>query len=104
MVHSPAGGQGMNLGLRDAVALGDALADTLAGNQQQPVGPDELDRYAREARVEALRVVALAHRLTLLANVPRPLRPVRNLLLRLVGRSDRARRELAIQLAGLPDR
>ena len=25
-VHSPAGGQGMNLGIQDAVALGDALA------------------------------------------------------------------------------
>ena len=33
-VHSPAGGQGMNLGIQDAVALADALADVLGG------GPD----------------------------------------------------------------
>ncbi len=30
-VHSPAGGQGMNLGIQDAVALGDALAAVLGG-------------------------------------------------------------------------
>ena len=30
-VHSPAGGQGMNLGIQDAVALADALAAVLAG-------------------------------------------------------------------------
>jgi len=30
-VHSPAGGQGMNTGIQDAVALGHALAEVLAG-------------------------------------------------------------------------
>ncbi|MGO6787570.1 FAD-dependent oxidoreductase [Rhizobium ruizarguesonis] len=29
-VHSPAGGQGMNLGFRDAVALAQALSDAIA--------------------------------------------------------------------------
>ena len=28
-VHSPAGGQGMNLGIQDAIALADALSATL---------------------------------------------------------------------------
>ncbi len=37
-VHSPAGGQGMNLGIQDAVALADALAAVLAG------GPDTAAR------------------------------------------------------------
>jgi 2-polyprenyl-6-methoxyphenol hydroxylase-like FAD-dependent oxidoreductase len=32
-VHSPAGGQGMNTGIQDAVALGDRLAEVLAGRQ-----------------------------------------------------------------------
>ena len=44
-VHSPAGGQGMNLGICDAVALGDTLADVLDG------GPDALlDEYAAARR------------------------------------------------------
>ena len=34
-VHSPAGGQGMNLGVQDAVALGDALAAVLSGGAGQ---------------------------------------------------------------------
>jgi len=31
-VHSPVGGQGMNLGIQDAVALGDALIQSLSGS------------------------------------------------------------------------
>ena len=34
-VHSPAGGQGMNLGIQDAVALADALAAVLARRTRQ---------------------------------------------------------------------
>ena len=49
-VHSPAGGQGMNLGIQDAVALGDALADVLAGE------PDSvLDDYSATRRPIARR-------------------------------------------------
>ena len=57
--HSPAGGQGMNLGLRDAVALGDALSVALRDGRE-----DKLDEYATGSRAEAMEVVALAHRLT----------------------------------------
>ena len=39
--HSPAGGQGMNLGLRDAVTLGDALSVAV-----REVREDKLDEYA----------------------------------------------------------
>src|SRR6266545_5850475 len=39
--HSPAGGQGMNLGLRDAVTLGDALSVALREGRE-----DKLDEYA----------------------------------------------------------
>jgi 2-polyprenyl-6-methoxyphenol hydroxylase-like FAD-dependent oxidoreductase len=94
--HSPAGGQGMNLGIRDAIALANALSLALkTGNVSA------LDRYAEESRAEAVRVIALAHRLTRLANVPRPIRPLRNAVLRLVAGSSTATRNLAIQLAGL---
>ena len=36
-VHSPAGGQGMNLGIQDAVALADALTSVLSGGLATPL-------------------------------------------------------------------
>ncbi|GAB3054932.1 Rossmann-fold NAD(P)-binding domain-containing protein [Micromonospora schwarzwaldensis] len=89
-VHSPAGGQGMNLGLRDAVALGEALA----------VGPDALDRYAADRRPRAEEVLGFAAGLTRLAAAPPALRPLRDLLLRTVSALPPARRRLAVRLAG----
>lgn len=97
--HSPAGGQGMNLGLRDGIALAEALSTALGDGDESG-----LDTYAATSRTEALRVVGLAHRLTLLANVPRPVRPLRNAILGLVGRLNKTQDGLAKQLAGIPDR
>jgi 2-polyprenyl-6-methoxyphenol hydroxylase-like FAD-dependent oxidoreductase len=96
--HSPAGGQGMNLGLRDAVTLADALSAALDGDES------DLDAYAVNSRAEAVRVITLAHRLTRLANVPRPVRPVRNAVLGLAGRVSKTQNGLAKQLAGFPER
>ena len=53
-VHSPAGGQGMNLGIHDAIALADALSCTLAGRTPR------LDAYGAARRPIAQQVVALA--------------------------------------------
>jgi 2-polyprenyl-6-methoxyphenol hydroxylase-like FAD-dependent oxidoreductase len=96
--HSPAGGQGMNLGLRDAVKLADALSGALKGDEA------DLDVYAETSREEAVRVIGLAHRLTRLANVPHAVRPVRNAVLRVIGRLSKTQNGLAKQLAGFPER
>lgn len=45
-IHSPLGGQGLNLGIGDAVALGRAFVAVLRGG----AGPDRLGRYERERR------------------------------------------------------
>jgi 2-polyprenyl-6-methoxyphenol hydroxylase-like FAD-dependent oxidoreductase len=97
--HSPAGGQGMNLGLRDAVTLGDALSVALRDGRE-----DQLDSYATGCRDEALRVVALAHRLTRLATAPRAVRPLRNTALRLLALAPAFRRSLAEQLSAIGHR
>jgi 2-polyprenyl-6-methoxyphenol hydroxylase-like FAD-dependent oxidoreductase len=97
--HSPAGGQGMNLGLRDAVALGDALSVALSGSRE-----DKLDEYAADSRAEAMHVVALAHRLTRLATAPPAVRPVRNVALRLLAHVPAFRRRLAEQLSAIGHR
>jgi 2-polyprenyl-6-methoxyphenol hydroxylase-like FAD-dependent oxidoreductase len=95
-VHSPAGGQGMNVGIQDAMALGAALAGVLAGAPD-----DRLDAYARQRRRVAEEVVELAHRLTRLATVGRRLRPPRNAALGVLARIPRVRRDLAWRLSGL---
>lgn len=95
-VHSPAGGQGMNLGIQDAVALSDALAAVLAG------GPASLlDDYTATRRPMARGVVTMTDRLTRLATLPRALRPLRNAVFSVVGRLPAANRALAWRLSGL---
>jgi 2-polyprenyl-6-methoxyphenol hydroxylase-like FAD-dependent oxidoreductase len=94
-VHSPAGGQGMNAGILDALGLADALAQALAGNGQA------LDAYGATRRPIAQQIVAFADRLTRLATVRPALRPLRNLVLRVVSRLPAFRRTLAWRLSGL---
>jgi 2-polyprenyl-6-methoxyphenol hydroxylase-like FAD-dependent oxidoreductase len=95
-VHSPAGGQGMNLGIQDGVALADALARVLAGEPESV-----LHDYSSTRRPIAQQVVAMTDRLTRLATLPRAARPVRNAVIGLAGRIPAVRRALATQLSGL---
>ena len=95
-VHSPAGGQGMNLGIQDAVALADALARVLAGE------PDSvLDEYSAARRPIAQQVVEMTDRLTRLATLPRAARPIRNSVIGMAGRIPAVQRALAMRLSGL---
>lgn len=95
-VHSPAGGQGMNLGIQDAVALAHALAAVLDG------APDSLlDEYSDTRRPIAKDVVAMTDRLTRLATLPRAARPIRNAVIGLAGRVPSIRLALARRLSGL---
>ncbi|ORW96749.1 pentachlorophenol monooxygenase [Mycobacterium sp. IEC1808] len=98
-VHSPAGGQGMNLGITDAIALAGALTEVLGG------GPDTaLDAYVTTQRRWAEQVLTLTGRLTRMATLPRPLRPIRNSGIRLAAQVPAVRRQLAVQLSGLSRR
>ncbi|AJK80360.1 2-polyprenyl-6-methoxyphenol hydroxylase [Mycobacterium avium subsp. paratuberculosis] len=94
-MHSPAGGQGMNLGITDAISLAAALAQIARG------GPDTvLDAYGDAQRQRAERVL----RLTRVATLPRPLRPLRNAGMRLAAGIPGVQRWLAGQLSGLGHR
>jgi 2-polyprenyl-6-methoxyphenol hydroxylase-like FAD-dependent oxidoreductase len=95
-VHSPAGGQGMNLGITDAVALAKALAEVLNHGQA-----DTLDAYSASQRQKAQQVLTLTGRLTKVSTMPRPLRPIRNSAMRLAAHVPAARRQLAWRLSGL---
>jgi 2-polyprenyl-6-methoxyphenol hydroxylase-like FAD-dependent oxidoreductase len=95
-VHSPAGGQGMNLGIQDAVALADALASVLGG-----AADSVLDEYSAARRSIAQQVVEMTDRLTRLATLPREARPMRNAAIGVAGRIPAVQRALAMRLSGL---
>jgi 2-polyprenyl-6-methoxyphenol hydroxylase-like FAD-dependent oxidoreductase len=96
-VHSPAGGQGMNLGIQDAVALAGVLDRVIVGSE-----PDQLlDAYSNARRPIARQVVKLTDRLTRLATLPSGLRPARNVAMSAASRIPAVRRALTWQLSGL---
>ncbi|MFJ7214716.1 FAD-dependent monooxygenase [Amycolatopsis sp. NPDC098790] len=99
-VHSPAGGQGMNTGIQDAVALGRLLVRVAAGE------PDALlDTYETTRRPVATEVVAFTDRMTRMATLrPRPARLLRNTVLKTVFSLPPMRAKLAYQLAELAAR
>lgn len=97
-VHSPAGGQGMNTGIQDAVALAAALAGVL----RDGAGLHTLDAYEAERRPVAADVVALTHRITRVATLERSgARRMRNAALRLLDRIPAVHRRLALTLSEL---
>ena len=95
-VHSPAGGQGMNLGIQDAIALADALAAVLDGDSDSL-----LDEYSAVRRPIAQQVVALTDRLTRLGDGAPWCRLLRKCAAVVVSRFPVLRRQLAWRLSGL---
>ena len=100
-VHSPAGGQGMNTGLVDAIVLGRRLSDVLRGGR-----PDAwLDGYGALRRPAAAAVLKLADRLTAMATTrSRTGRSLRNVALSLAGALPPARHRIELSLSGLARR
>ncbi|MDQ6656784.1 MAG: FAD-dependent monooxygenase [Actinomycetota bacterium] len=99
-VHSPAGGQGMNTGIQDAVALAGLLTTAIAGGDDTV-----LDHYQQIRRPIAEAVVSFTDRTTRLATLTsRPARLVRNALLSVVSRVPLVRNKIAYQLAELGNR
>jgi 2-polyprenyl-6-methoxyphenol hydroxylase-like FAD-dependent oxidoreductase len=97
-VHSPAGGQGMNTGLVDAIVLGDALTRLLRDGAPDSV----LDDYARTRRPAAQSVLALAGRLTRIATARSvTLRRLRNLAMRILDRVPAFKRVMKLGFSGL---
>jgi 2-polyprenyl-6-methoxyphenol hydroxylase-like FAD-dependent oxidoreductase len=97
-VHSPAGGQGMNTGLIDAVVLGEILAGIVSRNRPEIA----LDLYESLRRPAAAKVLGLAGRLTGMATTRNTLmRVARNALLAFVNLNPIVRRRMEMNLSGL---
>src|SRR6185437_15277208 len=99
-VHSPAGGQGMNTGIQDAISLGNALASAFgAGNAQSLVN------WAHDRRRVARRVVRLTDRMTRAATIGNKTgQIVRNTIVELAGHVPAIRRAIAMRLSELSER
>ncbi|TIU19402.1 MAG: FAD-dependent monooxygenase, partial [Mesorhizobium sp.] len=97
-VHSPAGGQGMNTGIIDAVVLGQLLGDVVNGVRPEA----ELDLYETLRRPAAEEVLELAGTMTDMALTRSPVkRFVRNLVLSVLNLNSFLRRRIALKLSGL---
>jgi 3-(3-hydroxy-phenyl)propionate hydroxylase len=95
-VHSPAGGQGLNLGIQDAVNLGWKLAQVVKGTS-----PDSLlDSYHAERHPIAARVLRLTMAQTALARGDHCTEALRETVTELLGMAE-PRRRYAAMMSGL---
>lgn len=95
-VHSPAGGQGMNTGIQDAISLAGPLYSALHGDSA------ELIAWAARRHEVATAVVSLTDRMTRAATLKsKPARMGRNLLLTAANRIPSLRRRIARRIAEL---
>src|SRR5262249_29140210 len=100
-VHSPAGGQGMNTGLVDAVVLGQLLSDVIKGQRADSA----LNVYQVMRRPAATKVLGLAGFLTSMAMVRGPWeRVMRNAFLSMLDHLPPAKNRLLMNLSGLSRR
>lgn len=96
-VHSPAGGQGMNTGIQDAITL----AAALDSNEIEPA----LNHWADARHRVASSVVTLTDRMTRAATMTSPLgQTIRNAAIRLAGRLPQVRNAIALNLSELNTR
>lgn len=99
-VHSPAGGQGMNIGIQDGLYLAGLLGDAIDANAD--ADDAILDSYEMARRPVAKDVVATTDRITRAATARGPVvRRARNSALGLVGQLAPVRHRLAMNLSGL---
>lgn len=102
-IHSPAGGQGMNTGMQDAVNLAWKLALICRGDVALDAGGQRLlDSYSMERRATGTQTLRVAGRMTTLGLMTHPLtQGLRNRIAKLVMRWRPVQHALARQLSGL---
>jgi len=99
-VHSPAGGQGMNTGIQDAISLAEALIDVRTDGADR-----RLDAWASERHRIAVGVVTLTDRMTRMATMKSPIgQALRNMGVVFAGHLPPVRNALAKTLAELNTR
>jgi 2-polyprenyl-6-methoxyphenol hydroxylase-like FAD-dependent oxidoreductase len=98
--HSPAGGQGMNTGIQDAVVLAELAHAALRLDDLTM-----LDEYERRRRKVAKDVIRLTDRFTRVVTVRNAVnRRLRNVALAAVGRLPGVRHAIAMRISELTNR
>lgn len=110
-IHPPAGGQGMNLAMRDAVFLAEAITKHIQASVENPDVDDTMLQEIADARhARALEIIGYSKTLLKLANLtydsyawwmPCSRASIRDLILRILGRFDYVQSKIAWGLSGL---
>ena len=110
-IHSPAGGQGMNLAMRDAVFLGEAISKHVQASAENPDVDDTiLEEIAAARHARALEIIGYTKTLLKLAGLPytpyawwMPFSQasIRDLVLRILGKFEFVQSKIAWGLSGL---
>jgi len=110
-IHAPAGGQGMNLGIRDAVLFGEAVVKHIQASAENPDVEDTiLEEVAEVRHARALEIIGYTKTLLNLAGstydvyawwMPFSQAFLRDLVLRIAGRFEFVRSGIAWGLSGL---
>jgi len=108
-IHSPAGGQGMNLGIRDAIGLGPALAEhvkIVPGTPQANQVPMPLQAYGEARYKSAVKVIRLTKRIMGFVTTLGTTKTIdlQYWLFRLLGSIPPVRNMMAWQVSGLGNR
>ncbi len=99
-VHSPAGGQGMNTGIQDAMSLAPKLASVLRGGDEAI-----LDGWAADRHRIAAEVVSMTDRMTRMATLTSPIgQTLRNAAVAFLGHVPPVRAAVARRLAEIEAR
>jgi 2-polyprenyl-6-methoxyphenol hydroxylase-like FAD-dependent oxidoreductase len=113
-IHPPAGGQGMNLGLRDGISLGPVIASALTAGSS-PESDEKVRAHMAGRRERALKVIgatkAMSHAVGMSPVLqskfwwsPIPIHTVRDWALWMLSKSSFVRDTLAYKFSGLEDR
>lgn len=106
-IHSPIGGQGMSLGIRDAISLGPVLKAHIGSTAEGAASNKLFEDWAASRRKRAVSVVALTKQAMGIINAQRkmwaPLVWSAYAVLRFVGRFTFFKRMLAYRLSGLAE-
>ncbi|KAG2098729.1 uncharacterized protein F5147DRAFT_713520 [Suillus discolor] len=110
-IHSPAGGQGMNLAIRDAIFLAEAVTKHIQASAENPDVDDTiLQEFADARHARALEIIGFTKTLLRLASLtydsyawwmPLSWASIRDLVLRILGRYDFVQSKVAWGLSGL---
>jgi len=109
-VHSPAGGQGMNLGIRDAIQLGRTLADILKREQdpateafaKRAYALQRLQQFSDERRRMAVQVIKMTKVMTWATGLETlQAQKMRDVVWWMLGRGSFVNNRLALRLSGL---